>query len=498
MKIVEMCEGLECRIIDLIQEYVFNRYRADVSVDDLIATYKMFGVAFEDDSPESEEVRNEVRSYHSFVEAVTHGDVFKSYGDARFYFEENWKPVMLGGKPALLRKCKDKNDDVLEIYAKDAWCEMFNSKRVDAKPKSKAAAKWWMNSVDYVPTVFDPDPDYRPAKSEYNLFNGFKYEPMKSGRAEKYLALIKEGICSNNQEHYDYLMDWMAQLIQSPHRKEECGISLAIKGEAGVGKSTFARVFANLLGRQAHVCNSVESILGNFNGILYEKLLIVGEESLWGGSKKEGTSLKQLITDDKMEISFKFKEPFQAKNYLRFIFLTNASWSAPNDIDDRRFFVLEASNKYKKDTAFFKAMWDDMKSGGYEDFMFILKNRDISKRDFQNTLPLTEAAVENIEQSLSPVATVLQEWVEYGITGSELHANWGTEEPKKLLYDLYCERADKREIRIVRDSQFGRELRKMIPSVQVRQDSDVNRTRYYVLPDQDKAYQEFEAYKRKR
>jgi phage/plasmid-associated DNA primase len=242
----------------------------------------------------------------------------------------------------------------------------------------------------------------------------------------------------------------------------------------------------------------VDSILGNFNGILYEKLLIVGEESLWGGSKREGTSLKQLITDDKMEISFKFKEPFQAKNYLRFIFLTNAVWSAPNDIDDRRFFVLEASNRYKKDMTFFKAMWEDMNNGGYEDLMFILKNRDISARDFQNTLPLTEAAVENIEQSLSSVATVLQEWVEYGITGEELRAEWGTERTKKLIYDIYCERATKLGIRIVRDALFGRELKRMIPSVQVRQDSDGNRTRYYVLPDQDKAHEEFEAYKRRR
>jgi hypothetical protein len=200
-----------------------------------------------------------------------------------------------------------------------------------------------------------------------------------------------------------------------------------------------------------------------------------------------------------MQLGFKFREVFQADNYLRFIFLTNADWCAPNDIGDRRFFVLEASDKYKKDTAFFKSMWEDMNNGGYEDLMFILKNRDISLRDFQNTLPLTEAAVENIEQSLSPVATVVQEWVEYGFSSSAgIMAGWGSDNLKRTIYDLYCERAKELGLRIVRDSQFGREFKKMIPSVKMRQESDENRTRIYVLPDRDKANGEFENYKRKR
>ena len=59
---------------------------------------------------------------------------------------------------------------------------------------------------------------------------------------------------------------------------------------------------------------------------------------------------------------------------------------------------------------------------------------------------------------------MVQEWVEYGFSSTKgLMVDWGSENPKRLVYDIYCERAKELSLRIVRDSQFGRELKKMIP-----------------------------------
>ena len=171
------------------------------------------------------------------------------------------------------------------------------------------------------------------------------------------------------------------------------GIAVAIKGETGVGKTTFAKVFAELFGRTAYTVDNVDSITGQFNGALFEKILVVGEESIWGGDKKQYSVLKRLITDDSVNISFKFKEVFPTKNYLRFIFLTNSDWSAPNEVGDRRLLVLCADDPFRKDTEFFGQLWEDMRDGGYEDLMYVLANRDISKRDFQKEFPITEWAL---------------------------------------------------------------------------------------------------------
>ena len=147
------------------------------------------------------------------------------------------------------------------------------------------------------------------------------------------------------------------------------------------------------------------------------------------------STLKRLITfrDDSVNISFKFKEIFPTRSYLRFIFLTNSDWSAPNEVGDRRLFVLCADDLFRKDTEFFGQLWEDMKNGGYEDLMYSLLNRDISKRDFQKDLPVAEWALENVERSLSSVALLISKWLEYGISIDSLDKNsfmsfeWGAE-----------------------------------------------------------------------
>ena len=185
-------------------------------------------------------------------------------------------------------------------------------------------------------------------------------------------------------------------------------------------RSTFAKIFAELFGRTAFTVDNVDSITGQFNGALFEKILVVGEESVWGGDKKQYSILKRLITDDSLNVSFKFKEVFPTKNYLRFIFLTNSDWSAPNEVGDRRLLVLCANDLFRKDTEFFGQLWEDMRNGGYEDLMYTLLNRDISERDFQKDFPVTEWALENVERSLSPAALLVSRWLEYGISMDSL------------------------------------------------------------------------------
>ncbi len=482
----------------LVFEYLYNRYRESVTIEKIADIYEQVGIRIDLDEEKENPAYNELAQYRNYLTRCVEAEVFPSNTIAKDFFEREWLPVMVGGKPAILKKHSVDSDEPLEMYAKSSWAEMFNTRKLIGESwKPKSAARWWMDSVDYHPTVFDPNPAYCTSNGEVNLFTGFRYRAESNGKAERYLSLLREGICGGSEAYYEYLLDWMAQLIQSPHRKDACGIAVSVKGEPGVGKSTFAKVFAHLLGRHSHTCNSVESVVGNFNGVLYEKLLVVGEESLWGGDKKQYNALKQLITDNVMEIGFKFREPFQAKNYLRFIFLTNSDWSAPNEAGDRRFFNLEASDAFKKDTGFFRKLWEDMRNGGYNDLMQILSTRDISKRDFQKDLPMTEASLENIERSLSSVASVVQEWIEYGILCNDTKLEWGCEHPKKLIYDIYLRRAKELNLYVSRDSVFGRELKKILPSVVMRQDSDITRTKMYALPDRFTAEAEFERYKRK-
>lgn len=481
-------------------DFLFDQVGMDINGKRLKSAYELYGLSIDDSDNEGMvELHAELKGYKEWAKEKLSGSFFESCEEARKFFEQEWKPIILGGKACIMR-IRRQTDSVLECYDKQNWKEMFNTKTV-FKQGIKSAPAWWMSNTDFIPTVFNPDPAYQARDGEYNLFQGFKCQPESNRRAEKYLRLVKDAICRGNQEHFEYLLDWMAQTVQQPHRKDKVGIAVAIKGEPGVGKSTFAACFAELFGRSAYTVDNIDNITGQFNGVLFEKIVIVGEESVWGGDKKQYSILKRLITDSSVNISFKFKEIFSSKNYLRFIFLTNSEWSAPNEVGDRRMFVLCADEVFKKDTQFFGELWDDMRNGGFEDLMYILMNRDISNRDFQRDLPITEWALENVERSLSPVGLLVDKWLEYGISlgGRDRDSlpphEWGQEIPKELVYDEYRFFAKDMGKHIVPDSTFGKELKKILPSLSVvRRDEDNRKLSFYGFPSYEVAAKEFESY----
>ncbi len=76
-------------------------------------------------------------------------------------------------------------------------------------------------------------------KIYYNLFNGFKAELLpiyKDYEAIKpILNHIKEVLCNSNEEYFQWLMQYYANIIQNPLKKTETII--IFKGEQGSGKN---------------------------------------------------------------------------------------------------------------------------------------------------------------------------------------------------------------------------------------------------------------------
>src|SRR5690606_2178925 len=95
------------------------------------------------------------------------------------------------------------------------------------------------------------------------------------------------------------------------------------------------------------------------------------------------SKIKNLISSDRINITFKGKETRDRRNYLRLCISTNYSWAAPVEHSNRRFYVLEASNKRVGDTAWFDGIYDELKNqNGYAALLKVLMDRDINKRDW--------------------------------------------------------------------------------------------------------------------
>ena len=89
------------------------------------------------------------------------------------------------------------------------------------------------------------DPSRREVPSHFNLWRGFSVEP-RPGDCSKFLAHLHDNVCRGDEALYNWVVGWMADIVQHPAKK--IGTSLVLRGPHGVGKTKVGEVFGSLLG----------------------------------------------------------------------------------------------------------------------------------------------------------------------------------------------------------------------------------------------------------
>jgi hypothetical protein len=94
-----------------------------------------------------------------------------------------------------------------------------------------------------------------------------------------------------------------------------------------------------------------KQIVGQFNSHIATTLLMVCEEAFWAADPQAEGVLKDLITNKKVLIEKKGRDPIQSDNYTRLALISNSEWVVPASLkDERRFFVLRCSSERQGDT----------------------------------------------------------------------------------------------------------------------------------------------------
>lgn len=243
--------------------------------------------------------------------------------------------------------------------------------------------------------------DYHPSKKAYetiiddgvrklNLFSGF-IEPIKGNNHKKFLTFIKEIICNDDIEKYDFVINWIRKLFQEPERKELSKV-LVLEGTQGVGKTFFFQHLGFLLNKNFEFIVNWEK-LENFNSIMANKLLLVFQEAIFSYSGKSNDILKSWISDTTINLSQKFISDTTIKNFLHFGITTNKEFSAPVEDSDRRYVCLRVNNKEKNNKTYFGDIVKDLVNGGYNHLLFYMQNSKFdanklelkTKENFKNT-----------------------------------------------------------------------------------------------------------------
>ena len=377
--------------------------------------------------------------------------------------------VMINGNCRVMNEFLDPLFNQLDISFSSTtdFKNYYANRRIRINPDDApvGVAKLWLESPqrrDYKGIIFSPGKD---VEGYYNLYRGFAIEP-KPGDWSLFQSHIREVIASGDESCFNYVMAWMAQLLQQPGG-ERPGTAIVLRGKQGTGKSIFATQFGRIFGRHfLHITNQGQ-LTGRFNFHFKDALLVFSDEGIWAGDKRAEGVLKGMITEDRNLVEAKGKDILSVKNHIRLIVASNNSWVVPAGLEERRFFVLDISDKHMQDHEYFGNLVSQMNNGGREAMLHDLLQYDYSEVDLRR-FPRTEALMDQAVNSMSPVEKFWYDRLREGTLSKE-DDQWNGHVPTEDLYREYIEYAKQIGSRfLLSDSQFGKEIQRLCPQKEKR------------------------------
>lgn len=186
---------------------------------------------------------------------------------------------------------------------------------------------------------------YEGGRKLLNKFHNSMPEPVVGGSAEA-IEIYKQhlwNLCNHNQEHFNYLLRFMAHIVQFPGKPVRWATLLI--GAHGTGKTAFTTPLALALGKRNVKIGSAKGVNnggGFMDWVASEQCLgIISDFHVSGHEKYSNRdAIKPVISDDVVSITRKGKVDMTYNNYASYIMSTNQREPVPMEPTERRWFVL--------------------------------------------------------------------------------------------------------------------------------------------------------------
>ena len=226
-------------------------------------------------------------------------------------------------------------------------------------------------------------------------------------------------ICAGDQKLYEYLLNYLAHMLQKPEDKP--GIMVVLLGKQGTGKGLFFQILQRIWSRTSLLVSDIQQVVGQFNGALERHYVIIMDEALFSGDRKSQDRMKSLITEKTCHIEQKYQPARAIESVHRFFASSNHEQFAHTEADDRRYLVARVSDEKQGDHKYFadlaSAIDDDQVISA---MVYELERRDLTGFNVRSR-PLT---LELGNQKLKSLQGFDRFWFEVLMTG-------------RFGYDLY-------------------------------------------------------------
>ena len=290
---------------------------------------------------------------------------------------------------------RDKKDLKIQFTELYYWDKDKNGKwnKMDFLPRwDKDDTKKIYESLTFKPYKLRPE----LAKDHFNLFKGFRAEKLPVYKdydlIKPILDHIKIVLANNREDVYNYIIQYLAQIVQNPKKKTE--VVMIWKGKQGCGKNTIVDLFANgIIGTEYSISasNPEKVFFGTFNSLLANKVLAVANEV---NNEMRGfiDRVKDTATAPTINIEKKCKDPIVFDNYTNCLMTTNNDFPMVISTDDRRIVWLECSNEKINNKEYFEKLYDVCMTDEAVSslYYYLLEEVKITIMNFQKDRPITK------------------------------------------------------------------------------------------------------------
>ena len=351
----------------------------------------------------------------------------------------------------------------------------------DEKKKKIKEVDIWLDSHDrneFDQIIFDPALPSGYNNRVVNTYDGFAVQP-KAGRTDPFLMHLEQNVCHNNEDWYDYLIQWMAHIVQKPWIKT--GVAIVFAGNEGIGKSIVPEYFGRIFGPYYKRIDSGSRITGHFNAQFRECLLCNADEAVCVYERKTLGILKSLITDKQFTYEKKGYDPEIGSNFTNFFIISNDDRIVAPSESDRRYFVLEVMPTWTGKWDIWDKVVDMMDSDGPAALLHYLQQVKLTRN-----LRKVPKTVYHKEQEILAEDIVKATWRQYideheeDVDTDNLN-RWPRDLYKDTIYfyhQTYCKEIGQSRPR--NRAQFFRNLLKYLPLCHEGQ--GLQRKRKYELP----------------
>jgi hypothetical protein len=170
-----------------------------------------------------------------------------------------------------------------------------------------------------------------------NLWQGFGASP-KAGDRSVWVDHVK-WICNDNEIEYNRVFDFFAAIVQRP--AEKIRRMILVVGKPGIGKDISIEPIKMIVGRMNFRTARKDSLMSRFNGWAERAIFVVCSEFKLN-SEDEFERIKELCTNDDIDVESKGRDQKQALNYANLMAFSNHDVACMLPADDRRIDVIKS------------------------------------------------------------------------------------------------------------------------------------------------------------